>query len=270
MHLTQTTEHLRDSGWTSVTLGPPATTEVTAALGVGHHHAVPGLAADQALVDLQETHILVGCSAIVIDALFQRCTEGEGRVAKTVKGAGRVLTPPILTVRRVLALIHISLLLRSHTTVSVGGQGPGRRADAVVRSRSVHTVAILTVGWVLTLIHICYYCHHTILLAGVRSPWSVTVAVESPFGVETLTIGTNRLVVAFIHIHALEKVAVIVEALLTVALVARHRVLTVTLLADFISKQRALVDIMVSRQAVQASFVIIEAFPIWTQAVEFG
>ena len=43
----------------------------------------------------------------VIDALFQRCTEGEGRVAKTVKGAGRVLTPPILTVRGVLALIHI-------------------------------------------------------------------------------------------------------------------------------------------------------------------
>ena len=43
----------------------------------------------------------------VIDALFQRCTEGEGRVAKTVKGAGRVLTPPILTVGGVLALIHI-------------------------------------------------------------------------------------------------------------------------------------------------------------------
>lgn len=43
----------------------------------------------------------------VIDALLQRCTEGEGRVAKTVKGAGRVLTPPILTVRGVLALIHI-------------------------------------------------------------------------------------------------------------------------------------------------------------------
>lgn len=43
----------------------------------------------------------------VIDALFQRRTEGEGRVAKTVKGAGRVLTPAILTVRGVLALIHI-------------------------------------------------------------------------------------------------------------------------------------------------------------------
>lgn len=43
----------------------------------------------------------------VVDALFQRCTEGEGRVAKTVKGAGCVLTPPILTVEGVLALIHI-------------------------------------------------------------------------------------------------------------------------------------------------------------------
>lgn len=34
----------------------------------------------------------------VIDALFQCCAEGEGRVAKTVKGAWRVFTPPILTV----------------------------------------------------------------------------------------------------------------------------------------------------------------------------
>lgn len=43
----------------------------------------------------------------VVDALFQRCAEGEGRVAKTVKGAGCVLTPPVLTVGGVLALIHI-------------------------------------------------------------------------------------------------------------------------------------------------------------------
>lgn len=42
---------------------------------------------------------------------------------------------------------------------------------------------------------------------------------------------------------ALEKIAVVVEALLAVALVARLRVLTATLLADFISKQRTLVDI---------------------------
>lgn len=42
---------------------------------------------------------------------------------------------------------------------------------------------------------------------------------------------------------ALEKVAVVVEALLTVALVAWLRVLTATLLADFFSKQRTLVDI---------------------------
>lgn len=47
-----------------------------------------------------------------------------------------------------------SLLLRSHTTVPVGGQRPGRRADAVVRPRGVHTVAVLTVGWVLTLVDV--------------------------------------------------------------------------------------------------------------------
>lgn len=50
--------------WTGVTLGAPAPTEVTAALRVGHHHTVPWLAADQALVNLQETHVLVGCSAV--------------------------------------------------------------------------------------------------------------------------------------------------------------------------------------------------------------
>ena len=42
---------------------------------------------------------------------------------------------------------------------------------------------------------------------------------------------------------ALEKVAIVVEALLTVALVAWHRVLTATLLTDLLGKQRALVNI---------------------------
>lgn len=43
--------------------------------------------------------------------------------------------------------------------------------------------------------------------------------------------------------NTLKEVAVIVEALLTVALVARQCVLTAALLTDFISKQRTLVDI---------------------------
>ena len=205
-----------------------------------------------------------------------------------------------------------SLLLGGHTAVTVGGQHPGRRADAVVRPWSVHTVAVLTVGRVLTLIYICrttgfthtsgrfassgymdalgthlltcYCCHLTPLLVNVRSPGTVTVAVEGAFGVDALTVSTHRLIVAFVHIcrwrysheeqhesiqtstncsvftnvnkayffftfriqvltNALKKVAVIVEALLTVALVARQRVLTVTLLTDFIGKQRTLVDI---------------------------
>ena len=204
-----------------------------------------------------------------------------------------------------------SLLLRSHTAVTVGGQHPGRRADAVVRPWSVHTVAVLTVGRVLALIHICgttgftrisryfslssymdalrthlltcYCCHLTPLLVNVWSPGTVTVAVEGAFSVDALTVSTHGLIVALVHIwrwrynheeqhesvqtsancsvftnvnkaffftfciqvltNALKKVAVIVEALLTVALVARQRVLTVTLLTDFISEQRTLVDI---------------------------
>lgn len=43
--------------------------------------------------------------------------------------------------------------------------------------------------------------------------------------------------------YALQQVAVIVEALLTVALVARQRVLTAALLADFFSEQSALVNV---------------------------
>lgn len=43
--------------------------------------------------------------------------------------------------------------------------------------------------------------------------------------------------------NALEQVAVIVKALLTVALVSRLGVLTATLLADFIGKKRTLVNV---------------------------
>lgn len=145
MHLTQPVKDPGVSLGTGPTLRAPATAIVTAALRVGDNQTVPGLAADQVLIHLQETHVLMGRCAVVIDTLFERCAEGEGLGTYTVKGAGRVHTPPILTVRGVLALIDISLLLWGHTAVAVRGQDPGRRADAVVGPRGVHTVAILTV-----------------------------------------------------------------------------------------------------------------------------
>lgn len=128
MHLTQTTEHLwtREisvflaqkkgkavlwrqswearqvvgsltwvSGWTGVALGPPAAAIVTAALRVGHHHAVPGLAADQALVNLQETHVLVGCSAIWGK---RKKKEGEWTRIKGYSGTIRFILFTSLTV----------------------------------------------------------------------------------------------------------------------------------------------------------------------------
>lgn len=89
-------------------------------------------------------------------------------------------------------------------------------------------MAVLTVGWVLTLIHICtsekvnsafkrippvatsvgedagsltcHYRHHTLLLVGVWSPGPLAVAVEGSFGVDALTVSTQRFVVAFVHI----------------------------------------------------------------------
>ncbi len=51
-----------------------------------------------------------------------------------------------------------------------------------------------------TILLTCYCCHHTLFLAGVWSPGPVTVAVEGPFVVDALTISTQRLVVAFVHI----------------------------------------------------------------------
>lgn len=52
------------SGRAGVTLGPPAAAVVAAALRVGHHHVVLGLAADQTLVHMEETHVLVSRGAI--------------------------------------------------------------------------------------------------------------------------------------------------------------------------------------------------------------
>ena len=46
------------------TLRAPATAIVTAALRVGEHQAVSGVAADQILIHLQETHVLMGRRAV--------------------------------------------------------------------------------------------------------------------------------------------------------------------------------------------------------------
>lgn len=50
--------------WASVAFRAPASTVVAAALRIGQHHAVAGLAADQTFINVPETHILVGRGAI--------------------------------------------------------------------------------------------------------------------------------------------------------------------------------------------------------------
>jgi len=52
------------SGWAGVTLRSPATTEVAAALWVGHHHVIHRITANETLIDLHKTHVLVRRSAI--------------------------------------------------------------------------------------------------------------------------------------------------------------------------------------------------------------
>lgn len=50
--------------WAGVAFRAPASTVVAAALRIGQHHAVAGLAADQTFVDVPETNVLVGGGAI--------------------------------------------------------------------------------------------------------------------------------------------------------------------------------------------------------------
>lgn len=64
-------------GGTGVTLGAPAAAVVAAALRVGDHHVVLGLAADQTLVNMEETHILVSCGAIWKNKGGDKCHLGS-------------------------------------------------------------------------------------------------------------------------------------------------------------------------------------------------
>lgn len=87
----------------------------------------------------------------------------------------------------------------------------------------------------------------------------------------THSVPAVRLIQALIHVHALQQVAIVVEALLAVALVAGLRVHTLALLADLCPKQYAFVDVTVGRNAIVHNVVVLSvAFPIRTQAVKFG
>lgn len=101
-------------------------------------------------------------------------------------------------------------------------------------------------------------------------PGSITVAVEGPFSVDAPTISAQRLIMAFVHINALEEVAIVVEALLTVAFVAWKRVLTATFLTDFFGKQGTLVNILVGWEVVLEALFIVETLPVWTKGVELS
>lgn len=79
------------------------------------------------------------------------------------------------------------------------------------------------------------------------------------------------LIQALIHIHALQQVAIVVEALLAVALVAGLRVHALALLTDLCPKQYAFVDVTVGWNAVVHNVVVLSvALPIRTEAVKFG
>lgn len=87
----------------------------------------------------------------------------------------------------------------------------------------------------------------------------------------THSVPAVRLIQALIHIHALQQVAVVVEALLAVALVAGLRVHALALLADLCPEQYAFVDVTVGWDAIVHNVIVLSvAFPIRTEAVKFG
>lgn len=79
------------------------------------------------------------------------------------------------------------------------------------------------------------------------------------------------LIQALIHIHALQQVAIVVEALLAVALVAGLRVHALALLADLFSKQYALVDVTVGWNAIIHNVVVLRVtLSVRTEAVKLS
>lgn len=57
--------------------------------------------------------------------------------------------------------------------------------------------------------------------------------------------------------HAFQQVAIVVESLLAIALVAWLRVYTLALLADLCSEQYALVDVCVTKGSVSAQWALL-------------
>lgn len=73
--------------------------------------------------------------------------------------------------------------------------------------------------------------------------------------------------------YALQQVAVVVETLLTVALVARQCVLAAALLADFLGKQSALVDVCRRRRGgeyIRIHCLVVEVVPALCKCISLG
>lgn len=156
--------------------------------------------------------------------------------------------------------------------VAAGGPGhPGRVTLAAVGAREVDAAARAASSRILALIHVHLLWAQTLALCGAVLSRRRAGAAVAAASVLTHSVPAVRLIQALIHVHALQQVAIVVETLLAVALVARLRVHAFALLADLCPKQYAFVDVTVGWNAIVHNVVVLSvAFPIRTEAVKFG
>lgn len=107
-------------------------------------------------------------------------------------------------------------------------------------------------------------------MAGVVGGGGRAGALEAPSGVLTSPVHTVRLVQTLIYIDTLQEVAVVVEALLAVTLVAGLCVDALPFLADLLPKQGTFIDVAMRWDAVVEDRVVQnEAFAVGAEHVEF-
>lgn len=107
---------------------------------------------------------------------------------------------------------------------------------------------------------------HRAILCGWRAGTAVATAC-----VLTYSVPAVGLVQALVHVYTFQQVAIVVESLLTVALIAGLCVYTLAFLADLCPEQYALVDITVGWNAIVDNVVVLcVALSIRTEAVKLG
>lgn len=122
---------------------------------------------------------------------------------------------------------------------------------------------------ILAFVYIDFTGADAFLLGGIVDGREWAGTAEAPSCILTAPIHAVGLIQALVYINTLQKIAVIVEALLAVAFITRLRVDTLPFLADFLSKQDTLIYVAVCWDAIVEDGVIQnETFAIRAENME--